>query len=306
MKSNFRKGVLLALGAASFSGVANFVNKFAIKAVTDPLVHTTVKNSLVAMMIIAILVILRKLPKLRKLSRRDVGFLITIGVVGGSLPFYLFFAALAQMPAVNAALIHKTLIFWVALLAIPLLGERISATQVGALALIFSANLVIGGFKGFAFSRPELMVLMATILWAVENVIAKIALRQVDPDIVVAARMGIGSVILLSAIGILGKTPILFSLDIRQLGLVALTSVILFGYVTAWYRALGTAPVTLVATVLTLATLITNSLSAVFITHTFSFNQFAQFTFTVAGLWFFLIAGRRMSESKQIHMDLAS
>jgi drug/metabolite transporter (DMT)-like permease len=299
MKLSFHRGVILALGTAIFSGVANFINKFAVGAVGDPLVYTTVKNSLVALMIISLLFFLRKLPKLRKLSRRDLVFLFTIGIVGGSLPFYLFFSGLAQMSAINATLIHKTLIFWVALLAVPLLDERISLSQVGALGLIFSANLFVGGFRGFSFSRPELMVLAATILWAVENIIAKIALRRVDPDIVVAARMGIGSVILLSAVGLLGKGPILASLDVQQLGLVALTSVILFGYVTTWYRALRVAPVTLVATVLSLATLITNSLSAVFVTHTLSFNQFAQFVLIGVGLWFFLVAAQRMAESRQ-------
>jgi drug/metabolite transporter (DMT)-like permease len=186
----------------------------------------------------------------------------------------------------------------VALLAVPLLGERISATQVGALGLIFSANLVVGGFKGFAFSRPELMVLAATMLWAVENVAAKVVLRRVDPDIVVAARMGIGSFILLLATVLLGKGPVLASLDVRQFGLVVVTSVLLFGYVTTWYRALRVAPVTLVATVLTLATLIANGLSAVFVTHTFNFNQFAQLVFIIAGLWFFLVAAEKVSESK--------
>lgn len=298
MKLSFNKGVILALGTAMFSGVANFVNKFAVNAVGDPLVHTTVKNSLVALMIISTLIFLRKSEQLRRLSRRDVALLILIGVVGGSLPFYLFFAALAQMPAVNAALIHKSLIFWVVLLAVPLLRERISARQVGALVLIFSANLVVGGFGGFALDRPEFMVLVATVLWAVENVIAKVTLQRVDPDIVVAARMGIGSIILLTAVGLLGKGPIIVSLNTGQLGLVSLTSIILFGYVTTWYRALRAAPVTLVATVLTLATLITNTLSAVFVTHSFTFNHFAQFVFIVAGLWFFLVAAEKVPESR--------
>jgi drug/metabolite transporter (DMT)-like permease len=307
MNFNFKKGIILALGTAFFSGIANFVNKFAVEAVGDPLVHTTVKNSLVALLVISLLFFLRKLPKLHKLTKPDLVLLFAIGIIGGSLPFYLFFSALAEMSAVNAALIHKTLIFWVAILAVPLLGERISLTQAGALGLIFLSNLVIGGFKGFAFSRPELMVLAATVLWAIENVIAKIALRRVDTDIVVAARMGIGSVILLSATILSGKGSVLASLDAQQLGLVVLTSLILFGYVTTWYRALRVAPVTLVATVLTLATLITNSLSAVFVTHALSFNQFAQFVLIVAGLWFFLVAGRRsLQESEQIRMKFAT
>ncbi len=305
MNSNFKKGVYLALGTAVFSGFANFVNKFALSAVGDPLVHTTLKNTLVAVFIISTILILKKLPKLKTLSKRDVFLLLTIGIVGGSLPFYLFFSALAQTPAINAALIHKTLIFWVAMLAIPMLGERLSRKQVGALILIFSANLLVGGFGGFTFSRPELMILAATILWAIENVIAKVTLKRVDPDIVVAARMGIGSLILLSAVGLSGKTTLMTGLDIRTLGLVLVTSILLFGYVSTWYRALKFAPVTLVATVLTFATIITNALSAIFVTHSFGFIQFAQFTFITAGVWFFLQAARQMFSSKQPKFGLS-
>lgn len=190
------------------------------------------------------------------------------------------------------------------MLAIPLLGEKISKAQVGALILIFGANLVVGGFGGFTFSLPELMVFAATILWAIENVIAKVALKRIDPDIVVAARMGFGSLILLSAVGLTGKAPLISGLDIRTLGLVAMTSIILFGYVSTWYRALRFAPVTLVATVLTLATIVTNTLSAIFVTHSFGFIQFAQFTFIVAGLWFFLLATRRTFSSNQLKLGL--
>ena len=82
MKFNYRRGILLALGTAFFSGMANFVNKFALTAVGNPLLHTTLKNSLVALMIFGILIFLRKLEYIRKLSRRDFMLLIAIGVVG--------------------------------------------------------------------------------------------------------------------------------------------------------------------------------------------------------------------------------
>ncbi len=305
MNSKFKHGIYLALGTALFSGVANFANKFALQSVSDPLVHTTAKNILVGLLVISLLLASKKLSSLRNLDRKQLLMLLAIGVVGGSLPFYLFFTALSQIPAINAALIHKTLIFWVALLALPLLGEKISIKQIGALGLIFSANLVVGGFKGFQLSLPELMVLMATILWSVENIIGKIVLRTVDPDIVVAARMGIGSMILLGAVLLSGKTPILTSLSIHQLSLVGLTSLLLFGYVSTWYRALKHAPVTLVATVLTLATLITNGLSAVFITRSLTFEQFSQFILITAGVWFFIVTSGKLKPSTELNLSTA-
>jgi len=293
MKSNFRKGVQLALATALFSGVANFVNKFAVST-ADPLVFTTLKNTLVAFIVIGLLILACKLPKIRSLSRRDIIQLLAIAVIGGSLPFYLFFTALKEMPAINAALIHKTLVLWVALLAVPLLRERVSSLQLGAIGLIYSVNLLTGTFKGVSFQGPELMVLVATLLWAVENVIAKVTLRRVDPDIVVGARMGLGSLILVLVVIILGKGSQLFTFTPQQFSLTLLTSFLLFGYVATWYRALKLAPVTLVATVLTSATLVTNLLTGIFVSHTFDLQQFAEAVFVSAGLWFFLTVSRRV------------
>lgn len=283
-----KKGLYLALATAFFSGIANFFNQFTVRYVGDALVFTTIKNILVALLIISVLVTFKKLPKIKKLNSKDIALLILIGVIGGSLPFYLFFTALAKMPAINAALIHKSLVIWVALLAIPFLKEKLSTLQLFAIVAVFWSNLAIGGFKGFAFNTPEFMVLAATILWAIENVIAKIALKRIDPDILTASRMGIGSVILLAATVLIGKGQMLFILKPDQLFLTLLSTLILFGYVTTWYRALKYAPIILVATVLTLATLVTNGLSAVFITHKLTSGQITQSILLITGIILFI------------------
>ena len=290
MDSGIKKGIYLALATAAFSGVANFVNQFTVRYIGDALVFTTIKNSLVALLIISVLIIFKKLSEIKRLNLKDIGLLLSIGVIGGSLPFYLFFSALAQMPAINASLIHKSLVIWVALLAVPFLKERFSKLQLLAIMTVFGANLVVGGFKGFAFNRPEFFVLAATILWSIENVIAKITLRRVDPDIVIASRMGIGSAILVMTVVILGKGQMLFSLKPDQFALTFLTTLLLFGYVSTWYRALRLAPITLVATILTLATLVTNGLSAVFVTHKLTPGQITQFILLIAGSALFINA----------------
>ena len=149
MESKLKKGIYLALIAAVFSGVANFTNQFTVRYVGDALVFTTIKNSLVALLIISLLIFVKKLAKVRKLSGRNLLLLLSIGVIGGSLPFYLFFTALAQMPAINASLIHKSLVIWVTILAVPFLKERLSIRQMFAIIAVFWANLLVGGFGGF-------------------------------------------------------------------------------------------------------------------------------------------------------------
>ena len=58
-------------------------------------------------------------------GRGQWGALAPIGVIGGSVPFVLFFEGLARASSPQAAFLHKTLVLWVALLAVVVLGERL-------------------------------------------------------------------------------------------------------------------------------------------------------------------------------------
>ena len=292
MKNNV---IYLALTTTFISGVAVFVNKYAVTAIKDPLVFTAVKNGLVGILILALLIATSKWKLIKSLNKKDSVYLLLIGIVGGAIPFYLFFTGLSLIPAINAALIHKTLVFWVALFAIPLLKERMSKTQILGVLMLFAGNLLVGGFKGFTFSKGELFVLIATILWGVENVIAKKALKNIDPDLVTAARMGFGSLILLAAAALTSPNALkgVLTFSSSQWFWVIISSAALLGYVMSWYRALKMAPATFVTSILVAATLITNILSAVFITHSPSFLFSPQFILIAGGIIVLVIASKK-------------
>ena len=286
MSSTLKKGVILAFLTAFISGISNFVNKIAVDVIKPPLVFTAEKNALVGLLIIGILILTWKWKKIKNLTGKQILYLVLIAIIGGSLPFYLFFTGLSQIPAINGAIINKTLVIWVAILAVPFLKEKISPLQIIAVLLLFYSNLIIGGFTKFQFSQGELFVLLATILWAIEHVLAKKILPSVDPDIVTGVRMGLGSIILLAAAAITAPTVLVRSLNISltQGFWMTTTVVLLLGYVTAWYRALKFAPVTVVASILVSATLITNVLSAIFVTHTWNIQLGIQAFLTVLGV----------------------
>jgi len=132
------------------------------------------------------------------------------------------------------------------------------------------------------------MILGATLLWSVENIIAKNILKRVPADVVVGSRMILGSLILLLAVSFSGKINLIFKLNALQWLMTVVSIGLLTGYVMTWYRALKTAPVTLVATVLTLATIATNVLSSIFITHKLSLELLYQVIILVVGIWFFV------------------
>ena len=271
MRKNLIKyATLLALSTALISGTNNFLTKIAVTVIPNPIVFTTLKNGLVAAVLIGLIILFKKRSEIKNLTRRQIGKLTAVGVIGGFVPFALFFTGLTMTSGLNASLIHKTLFLWVLILAVPILKEKVTKLQLLGIAAIFAANLVIGGFQGFKYNLGELMILAATILWAIENIIAKIALKDLSSLTVAGARMTIGSALLLGLVAGQGNLGMFSGLSLAQWGWTLITSLLLTGYVLTWYTALKYAPATYVATLLVTATLVTNVLTAVFITHTFS------------------------------------
>lgn len=274
MSNKFNYAIGLAVGTAFISGTNNFLTKIAVTAVKDPVVFTFLKNAIVAAFLIGLLMLLKKWRELRTASRADFIKLALIGIVGGSVPFILFFTGLTMIPAINAAFIHKTLFLWVAILAVPFLKERLGVWPIIALLALFSGNALLGLPK-FSFGTGELMVLAATIFWAIENIIAKKALKNLSSPIVAGARMTLGSLIIFIVVAAQGNLGMLGGLSALQWGWTLLTALLLLGYVLTWYTALKYAPATLVASVLVLATFVTNILNAIFLAHTLSGKQLA-------------------------------
>lgn len=288
MDLNLRKGVGWAVLAAGISGVSIFLNKYAVAAIGAPLVFTATKNMMVGLLIFGLLFLSGKWRGVERLTRGDWLRLGIIGLVGGSIPFYLFFTGLSLIPAVNAAIIQKTLVLWVAMMAIPILKEKLSLGQLIAVVGLFAANLLVGGFSEIGLSFGELMVFGATFLWAVETVIVKKVLVGVNPDLIMAARMGFGAMVLV-AVTVISQPSygkILMNFNAVQWGWLFGTAVLLFFYVRTWLMALKWAPAITVTSILVGSTLITNLLSAVMVTHVWTLAMVIQAFIIVLGSGF--------------------
>lgn len=251
-------GTRLALGTALISGVAVWLNVSAVRAVGDPAVYTTLKNLVAAAILIAAAAAMGGASEVRGLRPGQWGRLMVLGIVGGSLPFLLFFVGLSMATAPSAAFIHKTLFVWVALLAVPLLGERIGSTQIAALVVLFVGQLLLvapatGGSPG----PGEAMILGATLLWSIEVIVAKRLLVGVSPAVVGAARLGFGLLILVGYVIATGKFTVLAGLSAGAVAWVLVTGVLLAGYVGTWLAALRRAPATVVTAMLVAGAMIT-------------------------------------------------
>lgn len=260
-------GIALAFATATISGSAVYVNGFAVKHFDDATVYTTAKNGVAAILLAGLLAVspAARVRATRRPSRRQRMGIAAVGIIGGGVPFVLFFEGLARAPSVQAAFIHKTLVIWVALLAVPLLRERLTAVHLGAIgALVAGQAALTGDLTRLRSSSGELMILAATLLWAAETVLAKRLLGSIRPLTLGVARMGIGLAALLVFLGFTGRAGVLASFSAQQWWWVILTGTILTGYVATWYAALQRAPAVDVTAVLVFGAVVTAMLASGF------------------------------------------
>jgi drug/metabolite transporter (DMT)-like permease len=242
-----RPGYALALAAAVISGFAVYINSYGVRAFGSATVYTTAKNLVAAVVLLAALAVAGRRAPGAGLTRprgpAQWAGLAAVAVVGGSVPFILFFEGLARVTSADAAFIQKTLVVWVVLLAVPLLRERIGPWHVAAIAaLVWGQALLGGGVAGIRLGSGAAMILAATLLWAVETVIARKLLAGLGLSAltVATARMGGGAVIL-AGYTLATRWSALTATGWHQWSWAAATGLILAAYVAVWYAALARA-----------------------------------------------------------------
>jgi drug/metabolite transporter (DMT)-like permease len=274
---------------ALISGLSVFVNSYGVHSIAPPSVYTTAKN-LVATFLLATVALMAW--GIRRRSRdsvaarfvattRDPGSprqapgswrtlgparwagLVYVGIIGGGIAFVLFFEGLADTTATSAAFWRDTLVVWVAMLALVFLRERVKWWNVAAVAVLVIGQVAIAGGVGhLAADRGELLVLAATLLWAVEVVVAKLLLRDVSPAALALVRMGIGALTLIMYLAATGTLHVLTAFGATQVGWALLTGLLLAAYVGTWMTALARARAVDVTSVLVGSALITALLQA--------------------------------------------
>lgn len=293
-----KKGIQLALVTAVISGVSIFANGIFVSR-TDPLIFAFVRN-IVVFLFLSIWIITRSnITHVRSLAAKQWGMLLLIGIIGGGIPFALFFTGLSEIGAVNGNIIQKTLFIWVAIMAVPLLGERIYRLQFVGYAVILAGMFYFGGGITVVHKTGTWLVLAATVLWAMEQIIAKRTLSHVLPVIVAWGRMLFGLPMLFAAIVFLGKTGLLSQLSTNTLTPLTVSAVLLTAYMTTWYSALKRAPAVLVSSVLVAAPVVTALLTRFVLQKPFKDGQMVSLTLLVVGVLFILSEYMKRSKTEE-------
>ncbi|MEI7603561.1 MAG: DMT family transporter [bacterium] len=255
------KGFPLILSATIISGFSVFINGYAITNI-NPVLFTCLKNISVGLAILLIIFAFKKTKLTFTESKSEYIKLLIISVIGGSIPFILFFKGLALTNASNGAFIQKTMFVISAILAIKFLKEKINWNYYLAGILILIGNVIALKFlPPLVFGWGDLMILGATILWAFENTLSKYVLKNISANTVILFRMFGGGLIILAYSFISGDFFAISKLNGTGIFWIFITSFILLTYVMTWYSGLKTVKLSTASIILVLASPITTLLS---------------------------------------------
>jgi len=258
-------GVLLVLATAVISGVSTFLNGYAV-AGTSSAAFVTARNLVVALMILPVAMFAvtrsRSLP-----SRRDLGTLALIGLIGGAVPFLLFFEGLKLATAAHgtltASFLYRTLFIFATVFGIVALHEKFRARVAIAAALILGGNLALLSLVSPIWTTGSLYVLAATVLWAVEYTVSKHLLRHLGGTTVGLGRMGFGALFLAGYLALTGGWGTVAGFSAGQWTWVAISAALLAAFVLTWYPGLARVDLGVASTVLVLGFPISWALSLV-------------------------------------------
>lgn len=256
--------------AAIISGFAIPINKLLIIDLS-PTVFTATRAILIGIGFF-IIVSFKNNFNYKKFKRVPWKSLLAIGFIGGGLAFLFYFTGIKLTTSGRAAFLHKTLPIYTIILAFLFLKEKVVKKQILALILMLFGTFILYSAKispselWIEPSIGDFLIILATFLWGVENIIAKKVMIKGESNFVVTfSRMFFGAILLFGILLGLGKLDQLLSLTIGQIGKILISSAILFGYVFTWYWGIKLINVSKAAPILLLAPVVSLLLGAVWL-----------------------------------------
>lgn len=262
---NLEKGLAFAFIAALISGISVFANGIAVK-LADATVYTFAKNIGALLFLAAIVFALKEWKSFRSLSRRQWLSLIAIGILGGSVPFAMFFYGLKLEGAAVSSFIFRSLFVFAGVFGYLLLKEKPEAKDtIAALAILAGNAFLVSGEA--VFGLGQLLVLGATMLWALEYTISRKVMADIEPKVVMVSRMFFGAMVLFGFLLATGSVAALLSVasDPSMILWLAITSLLLTGFMMSWYSSLKSVPVMKAASILALGGIVTAALEFAFL-----------------------------------------
>ncbi len=248
-------GIVLVLLTVLVSGVSNFVNFKAVQG-TNVDAWIAVRNAFVALPLVPMALLLGRGIR-RRLTGADWTRLVAIGLLGGAIPFLLYFhgfqMALGQGGAAAASLGYRSLFLMATVLGVLFLRERVPRRFAIGAGLVMAGNLLLLTLSGPVWTDGTAYVLFATAMWAAEYTISKRLLRTLPSGTVAAGRMGFGALFLLVYLGFTGQASSVAGFGGTDWMTLFFSALLLFAFVSTWYAGLKTVDLSVASSLLVLA-----------------------------------------------------
>jgi drug/metabolite transporter (DMT)-like permease len=170
-------GILAGLAAASIWGGMYVVSKVVLQVIPS-FTLLSLRLILGAVALGAVLVIRRRAPP----SRRQIGHLLWIGLIGFGISVGLQFVGTSLSSAANAALITSASPAFILLFGALLLGEAVTPRRMAALGLASLGVLAVLNPAEFDLTqsafRGNLALIVAAVTWGLYSVLVKRASRD--------------------------------------------------------------------------------------------------------------------------------
>ncbi len=268
-------GIALVLLTVVISGVSNFVNFRAVQG-TNVDAWIAVRNAFVALLLVPGALLLGRGAR-HPLARAEWGQLALVGLVGGAIPFLLYFhgfqLAASQGGAAGASLGYRSLFLIATVLGVLALRERVPRRFLPAAGLLMAGNVLLVAFTGPVWTDGSAFVLLATGLWAGEYTLSKRLLRALPAGTVGLGRMGFGAAFLLAYLALSGQVTSVVGFSGGDWMALSFSALLLFAFVSTWYAGLRTVDLSLASSLLVLAFPITWLLSVLTARNAFTVEQ---------------------------------
>jgi drug/metabolite transporter (DMT)-like permease len=279
-------GIVLVILAAVISGVSNFVNFYAVQGTnSDAFVST--RNLVTAGLLVPVFLLTTRLSRV-PLQTRDWLRLALIGLIGGAIPFLLFFHGLQLATqaggAATATFAYRTLFIMATVFGIVFLRERFHWRIALAASLLLVGNILLLSFFTPLWTTGTGYVLVATLLWAVEYTVSRATLRTLPSATVALGRMGFGALFLFGYLAVTAQVSAIGTFSGAQWDWMVISAVLLTAFVTTWYAGLKYVEVGPATSILTLGFPITWMLGIFFHGTPYTVGQVAGAVVVSAGV----------------------
>ncbi|MFH0929409.1 MAG: DMT family transporter [Candidatus Aenigmatarchaeota archaeon] len=280
-------GILFAIITALVSGIAFVANKSFLVSL-DPTLFTALRTFFVGIGFFFISFYRNKLS-FKKLNTVSWKTLISIGFVAG-LGFLAFFNGLSLTTAGRASFLHKLLPLFITVLAFAFLKEKLKRLQIYSMfVMILGTYLLSSSAITFDIAVGDILVIAATVLFAIENIISKSAMIKKESNFVVSfCRMFFASVVLFSIVVLTGSFNQLLLLTYEQIFYIGISTSLLFLYVFFWYYSIKMISVSKASTLLLLSPPISLFFSYLFLEEILSEFQIIGSILILIGAFFIL------------------